>query len=421
MKNYNEIYITKKNEVNKKENNVKEKQEVFIPSEKKEQERLRKLTGEYNLNNVDESKLKKLIKLENQTPEDYYRNNNNLSLNEEKKRINEAFGPKTDFSVWNFENNYDKMNLEEKEMLVSKMQSDLNSMGFRDKNGYRLKTDGKFGEKTNYAYTEYKNVNETKNNEIKSKTISDFEQSNKLNIAETKIGNTKEASADKNTKNANEDAYKYSNFVSDTKLSKKPEIKDRDKEVLDKEDYEKVQMYKAIYNYAKYELKDDAIAESAHREAVAIRQQNKYSQYEDYGPRRIKEFDSSLGLQYVGMEGYDDNYEYSGTKDTASIIISDPISLDVAEWESGRFPGHVSNANAISTENGGLNILAGIVDLVFSKTHPLYDKLHQGDIIVTVKRHKGNYKGATQKEYVFYFGKDYSGNGKNVLYHVKKR
>ena len=34
------------------------------------------------------------------------------------ERLNkEALGPKTDFSVWNFENNYDKLNKEEQEML----------------------------------------------------------------------------------------------------------------------------------------------------------------------------------------------------------------------------------------------------------------------------------------------------------------
>ena len=56
-------------------------------------------------------------------------------------------------------NNYDKMNLEEQEMLVHKMQSDFNIMGYRDSDGYRLKTDGKYGNKTKSAYEQYKKDN----------------------------------------------------------------------------------------------------------------------------------------------------------------------------------------------------------------------------------------------------------------------
>ena len=86
-----------------------------IPSEKLERERLRNLTGEYNLNKVEPQKLENSIRLKNKTPDDYY--DINKPYNIAKKRIDEAFGPKTDFSISNFENNYDKMNKEEQGML----------------------------------------------------------------------------------------------------------------------------------------------------------------------------------------------------------------------------------------------------------------------------------------------------------------
>ncbi len=76
-----------------------------------------------------------------------------------KRLDNEAFGPKTDFSVWNFENNYDKMNKEEQQMLVHKMQLDMNNEGYKDYNGHSLKPDGIFGKKTQSAYNQYKNDN----------------------------------------------------------------------------------------------------------------------------------------------------------------------------------------------------------------------------------------------------------------------
>ena len=71
----------------------------------------------------------------------------------------EAFGPKTDFSVWNFENNYDKLNKEEQGMLIHKMQLAFNNEGYKDDNGYSLKTDGIFGNKTKAAYKQYKKDN----------------------------------------------------------------------------------------------------------------------------------------------------------------------------------------------------------------------------------------------------------------------
>ena len=89
---------------------------LHIPKEKKEQERLKRATGGYNLEKIAPEKIKEHLRLKEKTPDDYY----SLSVprKELDERLNkEAFGPKTDFSVWNFENNYDKLNKEEQEML----------------------------------------------------------------------------------------------------------------------------------------------------------------------------------------------------------------------------------------------------------------------------------------------------------------
>jgi len=125
-----------------------------VPSEKLEQDRLRNLTGEYNLDKVAPQKLENSIKLKNKTPDDYYRERFD-DLRKERERIDEAFGPKTDFSISNFENNYDKMNEEEKGMLIHKMQLEFNRQGYRDKDGFSLKTDGIYGNKTKGVYERY--------------------------------------------------------------------------------------------------------------------------------------------------------------------------------------------------------------------------------------------------------------------------
>ena len=55
--------------------------------------------------------------------------NMSATVEEEKKRLDEVFGAKTDFSISNFENNYDKFNQEEKEMITHKMQLEFNNRG----------------------------------------------------------------------------------------------------------------------------------------------------------------------------------------------------------------------------------------------------------------------------------------------------
>ncbi len=127
----------------------------LIPKEKKEQERLQRATGTYDLKNADLREVSKHLKLKEKTPDDYY--SMSVPPKELNRRLdNEALGPKTDFSIWNFENNYDKLNKEEQSMLVHKMQLDLNNQGYRDYDGYSLKPDGIFGDKTKSVYEQYK-------------------------------------------------------------------------------------------------------------------------------------------------------------------------------------------------------------------------------------------------------------------------
>jgi len=131
---------------------------LHIPKEKKEQERLKRATGGYNLEKIAPEKIKEHLRLKEKTPDDYY--SMSLPSKELDERLNkEALGPKTDFSVWNFENNYDKLNKEEQEMLIHKMQLAFNNEGYKDDNGYSLKTDGIFGNKTKSAYEKYKKNN----------------------------------------------------------------------------------------------------------------------------------------------------------------------------------------------------------------------------------------------------------------------
>ena len=402
----------------------------YIPKEKKEQERLRKLTGSYDLKKVKPDELQGYARLKNKTPDDYY-HNDYLPQKEMEKRLDEAFGPKTDFSVFNFENNYDKLNKEQQEMLVHKMQLDFNNLGYTDKYGYALKTDGIFGDKTKSVYEQYKKDNYSElEDDFKEKQKWDeeykkyedmaFKGSNgkPLLIASSEREIKGMISKDDKTEKNKDESRKSKDDYSDSKYIKdktKETQGDRDKEVLAEDDYKKIQMYKAIYTFAKNEMKDDVIADSAHREAVAIRRQDKYSSHEDYGPVRVKKFVPSGDYQYVGIEGYTDNdYSYSDTKDTASIYISPPLSADDADWEGGRYLGIASNANAFTGQYEKLNYIAGIADFVISKIHPLYNKVQAGDRIITVKKHKGGYKASYQKEYKFFM------DSNNNIYYLKK-
>ena len=53
--------------------------------------------------------------------------------------------------------------------------------------------------------------------------------------------------------------------------------------------------------------------------------------------------------------------------------------------------------------------------VILSKFYPLYDKINTGDIIITIKRHKGGYKDSVQEEYKLYYNPN-----ENKIYHVKK-
>ncbi|MBE7021177.1 MAG: lytic transglycosylase domain-containing protein [Ruminococcaceae bacterium] len=137
----------------------KENSSTFkLPNEKLELERLKKITGEYNLSKISPDKLEDSIRLKKKTSDDYYKIFSNIS--EEQKRLDEALGAKTDFSISNFENNYDMFNQEEKEMITHKMQLLLNNNGYTNNKGFRLKTDGIFGNNTREAYEKYKKDNE---------------------------------------------------------------------------------------------------------------------------------------------------------------------------------------------------------------------------------------------------------------------
>lgn len=376
-----------------------------LPKEKLEIERLKKITGEYNLKNADPVKIDESMRLKNKTPDDYYHYTGDI--NEEKKRIDEVFGPKTDFSISNFENNYDKFNQEEQEMITHKMQLELNSQGYTDSDGYKLKPDGIYGDKTKGAYEKYK-----KNNpEDYKDAVGNKETFNTSNLLYSVTSDEKPqvtyASSTKEIKN-NQQEY---NYDSDSELNKNIRLtnynnnnKDRDKEVLTKEDYKKVKIFKSVYNYAKDILKDDVIADSSHREAVAVRRQDKYSKYEDYGPKRLKNYKPSNKPQYVSVIGYLDNdYEYSDTNDTASILISKPLTESDVQWITGSILGMFSNAGVFQGELVHWNVYAGIADWILSKTNPLYNKISAGDVVITVRKHKGGYKGAWQKEYKFYY------------------
>ena len=74
------------------------------------------LTGAYDLNSVSSEIIEQNKRLKKKTDPNYYRDDKNLTPKEVNQRLDEAFGPKTDFSIHNFENNYDKLNAEEQGM-----------------------------------------------------------------------------------------------------------------------------------------------------------------------------------------------------------------------------------------------------------------------------------------------------------------
>ncbi len=190
---------------------------------------------------------------------------------------------------------------------------------------------------------------------------------------------------------------------------------DRDKHVLTKEDYEKIQMLTAIYNYAVNNLKDMAIADEAHRQAVKIRQQEKYSNYPDYGPPRPATLSNIL--QYVPMHGAVDNYIYSRSKATVTIVIGKPLSEFDAQTASGEWIDSFSDSGgfAIIGDAFGasdvVDIAGSVASEVNSTFNPLYRKVSKGDVITTVYKKQF----FNNKTIMFYF----KGEDKQRCYYVK--
>ena len=191
----------------------------------------------------------------------------------------------------------------------------------------------------------------------------------------------------------------------------------RDKEVLTNEDYEKIQMLTAIYDYAKYSLKDMAIADEAHRQAVLIRQQDKYKGVEGYGP--VRPSSSSKKLQFSTMLGAVDNYEYSKSSANVGITIDNPLSVDEAERESGEWIDTMSDAGIFSAiaaffekSEMAADLIAMGMSEINKNTNPLYGKVSAGDTIVYVNKTQS----FPNKKLKFYF----SSKDKSYFYYVKE-
>ena len=193
---------------------------------------------------------------------------------------------------------------------------------------------------------------------------------------------------------------------------------DHDKEVLSKEDYEQIQMLTAIFNYAKYVLKDDSIADEAYKKTMTIRRQDKYGGKRGYGP--VHGTATSNELQFANLEGAVDNYDYSDSKANVKIQINKPLSaLDAQyltrEWISAA---DESGAFGIIAEKAGYNadkwsLIGMIVAHLNEKLNPLFGKVCEGDNTVYVEK-KGQYWGG--KEYLFFF----SEKDKKNFYYVKR-
>ena len=112
-------------------------QSPLVVQEKLEQDRIAKANKKTTYKFVEDEDARKTAKLTTKTPEDYYRKPPND--NEEYKRFKELYGAKTDFSISNYENNYDMMNEDEKIIFTSKAQTFLNLQGYRDKGGLKWK------------------------------------------------------------------------------------------------------------------------------------------------------------------------------------------------------------------------------------------------------------------------------------------
>jgi len=123
-------------------------------TEKLEQKRIAKAAGSSIFRFVDKNKIPGIVKLTEKKPDDYY--SSAPDYIEENKRLKDLFGAKTDFSITNFENNFNMMNPDEQTMFTGKAQGFFNRKGYTDKNGQRLKEDGVWGPKTQKTYERYR-------------------------------------------------------------------------------------------------------------------------------------------------------------------------------------------------------------------------------------------------------------------------
>ena len=189
---------------------------------------------------------------------------------------------------------------------------------------------------------------------------------------------------------------------------------DSDKKVLTAEDYKKVQMLTAVYNYAKFTLGNDAMADEAHFYAVAIRRQPKYSKYKDYGPIDFP-YHNAPYTMFQPLYGYKDNYNYSTTPGTEyAISIGEPMSSEDADFWSGRVYNYAVDAGCFGLQPipAAVNVAANVAGWFNSTFNPLYDKVSAGDRVVTV--YKKTWSGGLGHETKFFFNK----NGE--LYYVAK-
>jgi len=82
------------------------------------------------------------------------------------------------------------------------------------------------------------------------------------------------------------------------------------------------------------------------REAMKIRQQDKYSGIDGYGPVYAKVFSAELIFTTYG--GAYDNYKYSDTKAKVDFQIFEPLSFLDAQYESGDWINGISESGGFA-------------------------------------------------------------------------
>lgn len=327
-----------------------------IPEEPNEQKRLKLLTGAYKLEKVDKNTLKNHANLPKKTPDDYH-DINKLSVTEGARRIDEALGPKTDFSISNYENNYEKMNNEEKSMLTYKMQKEFNKLGYTDKYGQKLKEDGILGDKTKSAYENYIQ----KNRDMYNSVIENREQEKKNDFSILSDKNGKPvyfANNNASTDGLNLSAYKVMPYMAANEVRKNqtPQF---------------TQPYKFKYELSQNNKDDKVIAENSkisdikENEDIKLNSQDKKkvdsliymfnlsnSISEKEALRKavvaIRKKDEYKGMYVNSQNGvYIDNYKYqTGNGLTAEVVV---MSEGYAWLEGGENKKNDLIMNAISS------------------------------------------------------------------------